>query len=341
MKRLPNEQLKWYKHLVSTLETIETNKHIASINEAICLLIDSLIKQGFQKFTTGRDYYYTLKVFSSWCRESKVNLVSQLSKNLLLDFFEQAKNKKKYSSYFFKELKVCIRKLLQFLFSKGLLKENLANELKIPTKMQTKEYIPLSSSDLEKLANAPFVAMRHYCGPWKNLYNFFIIRDLSILRLLIGTGIRSSEVTSISLNDLDLEAKTITIHCKGNQFYIKPQRVIFIDTPAILIPLKRYLEIRPQGPNNSLYTNPHNIPLRPPSITRIVKKYARIAKINFRVYPHLLRHTYCSMLAQRGVDPYSTQALMGHRKAETTLHFYTHLTHDEIKDDWLQSNPFS
>lgn len=340
MKKLPDEQLKWYKHLTSTLETIDTSNHIVSLDEAICLLIDSLIKQGFEKFTTGRDYYYTLKVFNSWCKESKVNMASQLSKNLLLDFFEQAKNKKKYSSYFFKELKVCIRKLLQFLFSKGLLKENLANELKIPTKIQTKEYIPLCSSDLEKLANAPFIAMKYYSGSWKNLYAFFITRDLSILRLLIGTGIRSCEVTSISLNDLNLETRTITIHSKGNQFYIKPQRVIFIDTPSIFIPLKRYLEIRPQGPNNILYTNPHNISLRPSRITRIVKKYARIAGINSRVYPHLLRHTYCSILAQNGVDPYSTQTLMGHRKAETTLHFYTHFTHDEIKDDWLQYNPF-
>ena len=120
-----------------------------------------------------------------------------------------------------------------------------------------------------------------------------------------------------------VKSKNITIHSKGNQFYIKPQRVIFIDTSAIFIPLKRYLEIRPRGPNNSLYTNPHNIPLSPPIVTRIVKKYARIAGINLRVYPHLLRHTYCSILAQRGVDPYSAQTLMGHRKAETTLHFYT------------------
>jgi len=342
MKRLPNTELKWYRHLTCTLEAINMDNHVLSVDEAACLLVDSLIKQGFEAFTTGRDYYYTLRVFTSWCQEREVSLISQLSKNLLLSFFEQAKVKKNYSSYFLKELKVCLRKLLQFLFSQGLLRENLACHLIIPTRIQAKEYSPLTSFDLEKLANAPLATMKHHSGIKKNLHHLVITRDLSILRLLIGTGIRSSEVVSISLTDLNLETGTIGIHSKGNQFYIKPERVIFIDTPSLFIPLVRYLEIRPPNSNNFLYTNLHSgSSLRSDSITRIVKKYARIAGIKARVYPHLLRHTYCSLLAERGVDPYSIQMLMGHRKAETTLHFYTHFTHHELKSDWSRANPFS
>ncbi|RJX28541.1 MAG: hypothetical protein C4554_02265 [Dethiobacter sp.] len=76
-------------------------------------------------------------------------------------------------------------------------------------------------------------------------------------------------------------------------------------------------------------------------VISVVKHCARLAGIQRTVTPTLLRHSYsfCSHLVAGGADPFSTWELMGHKKVLTTLHYYTHLSRDQVKEQMLTFNP--
>lgn len=164
------------------------------------------------------------------------------------------------------------------------------------------------------------------------------LRDRAILELLFSTGLRLSELCSLT-RDIDLSSEDLSIRGKGGKV-----RVVFISDKAKKY-LRDYLSAR-KDMSEALF-----IPLSTKkakkskdkenqeqfgfldkrSVERIVKYHAIKAGISKKVTPHVLRHMFATDLLSNGADLRSVQALLGHSSISTTQ-IYTHVTDKHLRD---------
>lgn len=153
-------------------------------------------------------------------------------------------------------------------------------------------------------------------------------RDWLILRLLISTGLRRAEICNLKRGDLRNDGKDITLVVRGKGDKI---REVEIEHLELLEGLPRYWNLLhiPHTPKTPFFftlgkhgpDKPH--PITPRVVAEVVKKHAKLAKINKRISPHSLRHTFATWGLKDGGDLVAVQALMGHasvRQTSTYLH---------------------
>ncbi len=174
----------------------------------------------------------------------------------------------------------------------------------------------ITDSELERLLNAP---------KGNTLAD---LRDKAILELLFSTGLRVSELCSLT-RDIDLSKSEMSIIGKGRKI-----RVVFISDHAKKT-LKAYLDKR-KDLDDALFIQlskngevvkekKGNLALTRRSVARIVKQNAIKAGISKKVTPHTMRHMFATDLLGNGADLRSVQALLGHANIGTTQ-IYTHVT---------------
>lgn len=156
------------------------------------------------------------------------------------------------------------------------------------------------------------------------------LRDKAILELLFSTGLRVSELCSLT-RDIDLRSDEISIRGKGGKV-----RVVFISDEAKKN-IKEYLAKRKDLSDGLFVQVGKEVmkkevsPLTSRSIERIVKHYAIKAGISKKVTPHTIRHSFATDLLSNGADLRSVQALLGHVNIGTTQ-IYTHVTDKHLRD---------
>ena len=157
------------------------------------------------------------------------------------------------------------------------------------------------------------------------------LRDKAILELLFSTGLRVSELCSLS-RDLNLKSDEFSVRGKGDKV-----RVVFL-SPAAKEALITYLDKRTDI-DDALFVKVdgkeraegEELRLTKRSIERIVKHYAIKAGISKKVTPHVVRHCFATDLLSNGADLRSVQALLGHASINTTQ-MYTHVTDKHLRD---------
>ncbi len=176
----------------------------------------------------------------------------------------------------------------------------------------------ITSNELSRLLEAPKGA------------DIKSLRDKAILELLFSTGLRVSELCSLT-RDLDLSYDEFSIRGKGGKV-----RVVFLSDDARKH-VKAYLGSR-KDMNDAMFVQVGNEvmkkevgPLTKRSIERIVKHYAIKSGISKKVTPHTIRHSFATDLLSNGADLRSVQALLGHSSIVTTQ-IYTHVTDKHLKD---------
>ncbi|MCI5791796.1 MAG: tyrosine-type recombinase/integrase [Lachnospiraceae bacterium] len=146
-------------------------------------------------------------------------------------------------------------------------------------------------------------------------------RDVAMLALLLGTGMRVSECVGIDLNDIDLNETAVNIHRKGG----KEETVYFSDEVADMI-LPYYEERRTRlpesGSENALFLSLQNKRISVRSAELMVKKYAKIVTPLKHITPHKLRSTYGTHLYQETSDIYLVADVLGHSDVNTTKKHY-------------------
>ena len=141
------------------------------------------------------------------------------------------------------------------------------------------------------------------------------IRDLSIIELLISTGMRVGELVNLNVDDLNLEDRSCVVQGKGNK-----QREVYFDART-KIHLMQYLNIRKDN-NKALFVSknkPHQR-LSISGIELIVRRLGAKTDVN-RVHPHKFRRTLATMAIDKGMPIEQVQKLLGHVKIETTMHY--------------------
>jgi integrase/recombinase XerD len=162
-------------------------------------------------------------------------------------------------------------------------------------------------------------------------------RDAAILELLSASGMRVTEVTSLNVDDLNLQNRTVHCAGRGNR-----RRVIPIQESAATM-LERYLSRgRPVMANENeraLFVNPHGERLTRQGMWLIIKEYVQKTGITTPVTPHTLRHSFAVHLLNHGADLANVQRLLGHANISTTQ-MYTQLV-DPVPEMALQKLPDS
>ncbi|MDD6037513.1 MAG: tyrosine-type recombinase/integrase [bacterium] len=146
-------------------------------------------------------------------------------------------------------------------------------------------------------------------------------RDLAIMTLMLGTGIRVSECVGIDIDDLDFKNNGVKIHRKGGAEVI----VYFSDEVAIA--LLDYLEERElieavEGHTNALFLSMQKKRIQVRSIENLVKKYSKLVTTVKNITPHKLRSTYGTALYQETGDIYLVADVLGHKDVNTTRKHY-------------------
>ena len=153
-------------------------------------------------------------------------------------------------------------------------------------------------------------------------------RDRVIVELFLGTGIRLQELVSLDVDDVDLDAKHLRVRAKGGV----PQVKFLKSTLRSL--LRLYLnERRPQGNGecSALFLSNRGSRLSAGQVANRVKYWLRRARIDKRISPHGLRHTFATHLYSRTGDILVVKRALGHRDLSTT-EIYTHLVDDALED---------
>jgi len=163
------------------------------------------------------------------------------------------------------------------------------------------------------------------------------IRDLAIVELLYGTGIRVSELVGVDLQDIDRERFTLRVIGKGNR-----ERVVPIGNPAMRA-IDSWLEkARPTLVNDlsgsSLFIGSRGKRIDPRVVRDIVYEATQAIGKQIKVGPHALRHSAATHLLEGGADLRTVQEILGHSSLSTTQ-IYTHVTEERLKRAYEQAHP--
>ncbi|WP_105617926.1 tyrosine-type recombinase/integrase [Vallitalea okinawensis] len=159
----------------------------------------------------------------------------------------------------------------------------------------------------------------------KKYHNHTKYRDLAIITLLLGTGIRVSECVGLNISDIDFDVNGLKITRKGGN------EVIIYFGEEVDESLKNYLQVRNQnekiqfGHEDALFLSLQNRRISVRSVQNIVKKYSKLVTKLKSISPHKLRSTYGTTLYQETSDIYLVADVLGHKDVNTTKKHYAQI----------------
>ena len=141
--------------------------------------------------------------------------------------------------------------------------------------------------------------------------------------MLFSTGMRVSEISHLSVNDINLIDGTIRIFGKGSK-----ERIMCLTNESVLKLLTEYINTQ-NNTSNYMFINRLGNRLSEQSIRNMVNNYACAAGVTQHITPHMFRHTFATALHDEDVDIRYIQQLLGHSSISTTQ-IYTHISTNKI-----------
>lgn len=232
-----------------------------------------------------------------------------------------------------------LRTFYKFLLRQGVVDRNPLERVSTP-KQEKRLPSFLSEKEAAKLVETPDPA------------SLLGLRDLAILEVIYGSGLRVSELVGLNLVHLDLAGGYLRIRGKGGKERIVPlgrqaaealEAYMNKGRPGLLRRQKAAIKepVNDCGQRlweQPLFLNKHGTRLSDRGVRDLVKKYASRSGLNHAVYPHMLRHTFATHLLDGGADLRSVQELLGHARLSTTQ-IYTHITKKQLHRVYRRSHP--
>ncbi len=219
-----------------------------------------------------------------------------------------------------------VRSLFRWLAREGVVEQNPAKLVatpRLPKKLPRVPTIEEMNSVLD--GKMPEVAA-------------FPERDLLMLELLYGCGIRNSELTGINLDDIRLSAEAILIRGKGKKERYVPFGGSAKSALAAYLPVRQATLVETRKSSPALLINQRGGRLTTRSVGRIIKKIAVAKGLSPDVHPHTLRHAFGTHMLEEGADLRAIQELLGHERLATTQR-YTQLSMKHVLQVYDQTHP--
>ncbi len=213
-----------------------------------------------------------------------------------------------------------VRSFYKYLYTHGHIRENVTEKVLMP-KLHDKPIIYLDREEVSRMLDA--VETGEGLGERQKKYlENTRTRDLAILCLLVGTGIRAGELIGMDLEDVDLESNGFVVTRKGGN------RVILYFNDAVKAALSDYMALRERitpapGHEDALFLSLQKKRISARALQDLVKKYASVASpLKERLSPHKLRSTYGTNRYRETGDIYLVATSLGHSNVNTTRKHY-------------------
>lgn len=222
---------------------------------------------------------------------------------------------------------IAVRSFFRYLVRGQQLIYNPADNLQLPKRPQTLAKMILTKTEVRKLLSV-----------YKNSDDIKDIRDQAILEIFYCTGIRKSELLGLTLSDISLVDRIITVKAKGGH-----SRIIPLNETATYA-LSRYLEvsrsqlIRDKQHSYLFVCRRFSTPLGSSDLEDIVNRATKKAKLKRRVTPHMLRHSCATHLLENQADIRQIQQLLGHRYLSST-EIYTQVSVTDLRQMISRCHP--
>ena len=220
-----------------------------------------------------------------------------------------------------------LRSFYGYYFKRQIISKNPTLLVEMP-KLHEKAIIRLDTDEIAMLLDYVDHGGDNLTGQRKAYFEKTKNRDLAILTLLLGTGIRVSECVGLDLQDIDFKNNGITVTRKGGN-----QMVVYF-CEEVENALKTYLyTTRKQtaplsGHENALFLSTQRKRMGVQAVENMVKKYAREVTPNKKITPHKLRSTYGTALYKETGDIYLVADVLGHKDVNTTKKHYAAIDED-------------
>lgn len=324
----------------------QQNIHNVEKMRAVLETLPPFCKQFFRgvtEYTSARTrlaYAYDIRTFfeflhdtNAYCRkmditEFSLSLLDMLTREDIEEYME-------YLTYYEKDGKVytndergkkrklaSLRSFYSYFFEAELIQKNPAVLVPLP-KLHEKEIIRLDADEVAILLDQVEDGT-NLTQAQKRCHQVTKIRDVALLTLLLGTGIRVSECVGLDLEDVDFKNNGIKIRRKGGY-----EAVIYFGE-EVEDALQNYWEERnhviPQtGHEHALFLSMQNRRISVRAVENMVKKYSSTVTSLKKITPHKLRSTYGTSLYRETGDIYLVADVLGHKDVNTTKKHYAAL----------------
>lgn len=218
------------------------------------------------------------------------------------------------------------RSFLSFLLAEGVIKSNPTENMSSPSVGRALPK-PIPINQVRLLLEQP-----------AKLSTSEAKRDRAMLELLYASGMRISEMVALNLGDVNTEGDYF-VRCFGKG---RKERIIPL-YEQVAMTIKEYIdEERPKlshgKKDNALFLNARGERLTRQGFWQKLKEYAKSARLDNKISPHTLRHSFATHMLSGGADLRSVQELLGHANISTTQ-VYTHLTTEQVRRSYDKSHP--
>ncbi|MDD4157395.1 MAG: tyrosine-type recombinase/integrase, partial [Candidatus Cloacimonetes bacterium] len=218
-----------------------------------------------------------------------------------------------------------LRSFFKYLYKKDFINSNEISKVDMP-KIHDKEIIRLEVDEVVKVLNEieePTNLTKRQKAFNKGTY----IRDLAMMSLFLGTGIRISECVGLDIDDIDFEINGFKITRKGGN------KVILYFSDEVAVALKDYMKERlfkkdVDENEKALFLSLQKKRISPRAVENLVKKYSKSAIPLKSISPHKLRSTYGTNLYRETKDIYIVANVLGHKDVNTTKKHYAAISED-------------
>ena len=324
-------------------EDIENTKRIRGILKELPPFCTDFFR-GIELRTSARTrlaYAYDLKTFFDFLKQANPELKSKKLRDLplslldeikLMDLEEYMEYLKCYSTEKREDLmntergimrKVStVKSFYNYFYRTERIQNNPASLLQLP-KIHEKEIIRLDVDEvarfLDEVEDGECLTEKQKAYHAKTK-----LRDLAMMTLLLGTGLRVSECVGLNINDVDFRNGGLRIHRKGGK------EVIVYFGAEVEYALQDYLSEREhivpeEGSEEALFLSMQRKRINVRSVEKMVKKYAQLVTPLKKITPHKLRSTYGTNLYRETGDIYLVADVLGHSDVNTTKKHYAAL----------------
>ncbi len=215
-----------------------------------------------------------------------------------------------------------VRSFLKFFYNKDKITSNVASKIQTP-KLHQKDIIRLEIDEVAKILNE--AENSNFESKTQASYNKHTAkRDVAILSVFLGTGIRVSELVGLNIEDIDFASNAFKITRKGGN-----QVVLYFsdEVKDALLEYKKQRDLLEIN-DNAFFLSLQKKRISTRAVQNLVKKFSKIVNPLKKISPHKLRSTYGTNLYRETNDIYVVADVLGHKDVNTTKRHYAALSDD-------------
>ncbi len=301
-----------------TIENLEINKHHQEILKKYQTM---LLTKKYLSDNSVNSYVEDIYKYISFQETKSIKNILNINKEDIYNYLEYL-DENKYSIYSVVRKISSIKNFHEFL-KKEYNIPNITDNLERP-KFYQKLPIVLSIEEVDLLLNIPLNTAYDY-------------RNKAMIELMYATGLRVSELISLTMDNIDLEENIVRVKGKGNKERIVP----FGDIAKkyLIIYIKEYRDsLTKKRLCDKIFLNNHGSGLTRQGFYKLLSNIAKEKNITTKITPHVLRHSFATHLLNNGADLRSIQMMLGHSNLSTTQ-IYTNINNETLRENYDLYHP--